>query len=145
MRHDTREIIQDEPHRDRVHDVNTAAIAIVELSGETLNAVQANLVQVLCEVAWRCLAGGCPSLRIRASCARRRQASSTRVVYSPLSVKRVIVRALAVIGLVPQADNTRRHGVPLLARDRDDWKKRATKAVGANGPSSIRRMSWRDS
>ena len=56
MRHDTREIIQDEPHRDRVHDVNTAAIAIVELSGETLNAVQANPVQVLREVACRCLA-----------------------------------------------------------------------------------------
>ena len=56
MRHDTREIIQDEPHRDRVHDVNIAAIAIVELSGETLNAVQANSVQVLREVACRCLA-----------------------------------------------------------------------------------------
>jgi len=56
MRHDTCQVIQDEPHGDRVHRVDAAAIAIVELSGNTLNAVQANSVQVLREVARRCLA-----------------------------------------------------------------------------------------
>ena len=57
--------------------------------------------------------------------ARRRP---SRVVYSPLSVKRVIVRALAVIGLVPARryhEASRR--ATELTRDRDDWKKRATK------------------
>ena len=56
MRHHTREVIQDEPHRDRVHDVNAAAGVIVELRRKTLEALQANLVQVLRGIGCRCLA-----------------------------------------------------------------------------------------
>jgi hypothetical protein len=56
MRHDTRIFVQDKPHRDRVHRVDAAAVAIVELCGETLDALQAHLMQVLREVGRRCLA-----------------------------------------------------------------------------------------
>src|SRR5688572_21234979 len=40
MRDDTRVVIQDEPHRDRVHDVNAAPGVIVELCGVILDAFQ---------------------------------------------------------------------------------------------------------
>lgn len=56
MRHHTRILIQDKPYRDRVNDVDAAAVAIVELCGEILDAPQANLMQVLRGVGRRCLA-----------------------------------------------------------------------------------------
>ncbi|HET9191230.1 MAG TPA: hypothetical protein VFO21_00030 [Vicinamibacterales bacterium] len=56
LRHHSRVFIQDEPHRDRVHRVDAAAVAVVELCRESLDALQLNLMQVLREIGRRYVA-----------------------------------------------------------------------------------------
>jgi hypothetical protein len=56
MRHHTGVLVEDQPHRERVDRVDAAAVAAVELCGETLDALEPHLMQVVCEIGCRCLA-----------------------------------------------------------------------------------------
>jgi hypothetical protein len=56
LRHHARVFVQDQPHRDRVHRVDAAAVAIVELCDESLDTLQVDSLRVFRGISCRRLA-----------------------------------------------------------------------------------------